>query len=242
MNRHSFSFFVTATDTEAGKTVVSAALALHVKQQGLSVAVMKPVATGGILKNKKLVSEDVLFHQKVLGMDEKYELLNPYCFRAHLSPYAASLIEKRNISIKKILDAYHALRKKYDAALVEGIGGLLVPIKKNYFVADLARDMKLPVLIVARPGLGTLNHTLMTIKTAQSYKLNIAGVIFNHSTKPDNSISEKTNVEILRQLTSVPLLCTLPYEHETSLQKGILGRKLQNAAKKLILKLMDGHS
>lgn len=240
MNRHPFSFFVTATDTEAGKTVAAAALALHVKQQGLSVAVMKPIATGAL---PSTIKSDAAFHQEILGYPyEKYELLNPCRFRAPLSPYAASLLEKKSISIKKILKAYHTLCKKYDVVIVEGIGGLLVPIKKNYFVADLAKEMKLPLLIVARPGLGTLNHTLMTIKTAQSYKLPVAGIIFNHAQKPVRSLSEKTNEKILQKLTSIPVLGTLPYAHETNLQKGILGRKLQNAAKKLILKLMDGHS
>ncbi len=232
-------FFVTATDTDAGKTAVAAALALHLKNQGYSVVVMKPLATGGIYKNKTLVSEDALFHQKVLGQNENYELLNPYCFRAPLSPYAAAMLEKKTILIKKILYAYHALRKKYDVVIVEGIGGLLVPIKKNYFVADLARDMKLPLLIVARPGLGTLNHTLMTIKVAQSYKLYVAGIIFNHAQKPGCALPEKTNAKILRELTNIPVLGTLPYAHETNIQKGIIGKKLQNAMKYLTLKRMN---
>lgn len=185
------------------------------------MAVMKPLATGG-------------------GENYPKSIVNPdpvYCFRAPLSPYAASLLEKKNISIKKILHAERALCKKYDVVIVEGIGGLLAPIKKNYFVADLAKEMNLPLLIVARAGLGTLNHTLMTIKTAQSYKLNIAGIIFNHSTKPDNSISEKTNAKILRKLTNVPVLGTLPCDRETNMQKGILGKKLQKAVKKSILTL-----
>lgn len=236
------SYFITATDTGVGKTVVSAALAQYLKKQGYSVAVMKPLATGGIVRNKKYVSEDVLFHQRALGKNENYELLNPYCFLKPLSPYAASILEKKNILIKKIISAYKALSEKYDIVIVEGIGGILVPIKKNYFVADLTRDMKLPLLIIARPGLGTLNHTLMTIKTAQSYQLKIAGIIFNHTQKPAGDISEKTNAEILRQLTSIPVLGTFPYDPHTNMQKGIIGKKLQNAAKKLMIKLMKGNS
>ncbi len=212
-------FFVTGTDTGVGKTAVASALALCLQEQGYSVVVMKPLATGG--------GEN--YPKSILKSDPVF------CFRAPLSPYAASLLEKKTISAKKILGAYRALRKKYDVVIVEGIGGLLVPIKKNYFVADLAREMKLPLLIVARPGLGTLNHTLMTIKTAQSYKLPIAGIIFNHVQPSSDDVSEKTNAKILQKLTNVPVLGTLPYDPQTNMQKGFLGKKLQDAVKKLII-------
>lgn len=204
-------FFVTATDTSVGKTVVSAAIIRALTLFGLKVAAMKPIETGCLKSGKMLQSSDGAFLKKLTVMDEKINIVTPYMFELPLSPYTASYKEKKEIETDVIFKAYDGLLKKYDSIVIEGAGGLYVPIKKGYFMADLAREMELPLIIVARPGLGTINHTMLTISYARSKGIPIAGVIFNYVSQPDYSQAEKTNPSVLKELTDVPFLGTFPF-------------------------------
>jgi dethiobiotin synthetase len=115
------------------------------------------------------------------------------------------------IDIDGIRRAFSSLAGKYGAMVVEGIGGLMVPIKVNYYVLDLAREFGLPLLVVAKPGLGTINHTMLTLKCALHEGLDVAGVIINYSQPPEGSLAEKTNPKLLGQICPVPILGTFPY-------------------------------
>lgn len=201
--------FITGTDTGVGKTVVAAGLALALRERGMRVGVMKPVATGCVGDGKRLVSGDAVYLFEA-AENEHPALTNPLRFRNALAPSVASVIEKKEIPIEKILKAYRELQRYYDFIIVEGIGGLLVPITKDYFVANLIHEFGLPIVIVARGGLGTINHTLLTIDAATIRGFEIRGIIFNRMPRVNFSIAEITNPKVIHDLTGIPVLGTLP--------------------------------
>jgi dethiobiotin synthetase len=116
-----------------------------------------------------------------------------------------------DIDLDEIILSFSSLSKKYAAMVVEGIGGLMVPIREDYSVIDLAREFRLPLLIVAKPGLGTINHTMLTVRCALDAGLVVAGVIINYSYPPEGSLAEKTNLKLLGRICPVPILGTFPY-------------------------------
>lgn len=201
--------FITGTDTEVGKTVISAGLALALKARGLKVGVMKPIATGCMGEDGQLISHDAVFIWEA-AENEYPALTSPSRFKHPLSPNVAAAIEKKEIDLKNIMDAYNELHKHYDFVIVEGIGGLLVPIKEDYFVANMVREFQLPMLVVARPGLGTINHTLLTIDAATVRGFDTCGVIFNRIAKVNYSMAEITNPKVIHDLSGVPILGSLP--------------------------------
>lgn len=204
------SIFITGTDTGVGKTFATCALATLLQERGVKVGVMKPFQCAG---------SDAFDLKKNLGLDDAIENINPYFASEPLSPHIAFRREKIKISVEYVKDCLARLQKKYDVVLVEGAGGLLVPIKESYFMIDLARDFDLDVVIVARLGLGTINHTLLTIEQARSCGLSVCGVIFNEPTPSKRKIPEKTNPLAVRKYGSVNILGTIPYFKDTSRQK-----------------------
>jgi len=204
-------FFVTATDTGAGKTVITAALIKTIALLGVRACGMKPIETGCIREGDVLVPSDGMFIKTVARMEETVNYISPCCFEAPLAPMAASEIEGIPVNFEEIKKAYRELSENYEAAVVEGIGGLLVPIKKDYFVLDLARDFGLPIIVVSKPGIGTLNHTLLTVNYALKEGLSVAGIIINYVSPPQDTLSEDTNPEILKQISPVPIIGVFPY-------------------------------
>jgi len=204
-------FFVTGTDTGVGKTVVAAAVARVLKSAGIRTAVMKPVETGCRREGDVLVPSDGLFLKSVAGMDENVSVVTPSVFECPLAPLAASEIEGRDVVLDDIFRAYGILKGRYDAVVMEGIGGLHVPVKKDYFVADLALDTGLPLIIVARPSLGTINHTLLTIHYARARGLRMAGIIINYSDEPEGDLAEETSERTIREVTDVPIIGIFPH-------------------------------
>ncbi|MBI3306935.1 MAG: dethiobiotin synthase [Candidatus Omnitrophica bacterium] len=201
--------FITGTDTGAGKTVVAAGLALALRARGIKVGVMKPVATDCQGVPNRLVSLDAAFLMEA-AENEFPALISPSRFRNALSPHVASIVEKKDIDLKKIYKAYQELHKHYDFVIVEGIGGLLVPLTKDYFVSNLIREFRLPVVIVSRAGLGTINHTLLTVDAAVIRGFDIRGIIFNRIPAVNYSIAEVTNPKVIHDLSGVPILGGLP--------------------------------
>ena len=201
--------FITGTDTGVGKTIVAAGLALVLRERGMKVGVMKPVATGCYGEGRRLVSGDAVYLLEAAENEHPY-LTNPVRFRNPLAPSVASVIEKKEVPIERIIKAYRELQRHYDFIIVEGIGGLLVPLTKEYFVANLIHEFGLPLVIVARGGLGTINHTLLTIDAAVIRGFDIRGIIFNRMPRVNFSIAEITNPKVIHDITGIPILGTLP--------------------------------
>ena len=129
-----------------------------------------------------------MFLKKIAGVNASLDLITPIRFENPLAPLTASEIEGRAVDLGTIKKAYQELSLEYDAMIVEGIGGLLVPIRKDYFVLDLASDLGLPVVVVARPGLGTINHTMLTVNCALKAGLTVAGIIINYVRPPEGTL------------------------------------------------------
>lgn len=194
-------FFVTGTDTQVGKTTATFVLASLLQDRGINVGVMKPVQCGG---------DDAQFLKKSLDLKDDLETINPCYSRFPLSPHLAFRKERKKIDLKKIFSNYEQLAAKYEVLLIEGAGGLLVPLTEDYFVADLIQELKAEVIIVSRLGLGTINHTLLTIEQLREKGLPLSGILFSQTSKC-KGIPEKTNPAEIKKLGEVNILGTIPY-------------------------------
>ena len=195
--------FVTGTDTGVGKTFVAVGLARLLRGDGLRVGVMKPVETGCDRRGDNLVPSDALQLVTAAGGHQDLALVCPYQFEAPLAPDVAARQEGRTIDPAVILDRFKKIAASHDIVLVEGAGGLLVPIWERYTMADLAGDVGLPLLVVTASRLGAVSHTLLTLAHARSRGLPVAAYVLNQLTDaPDDAMS--TNAELLARSTDVP--------------------------------------
>jgi len=199
------SIFITGTDTGVGKTHVTALLLAELRSRGVRAAAFKPIACGAGGRRDAKIYAELMDHEQPL------DVLNPIYLRYPLAPSVAAKLERRRIDLAKIRRAYSQLTTHYSPVLVEGAGGLLVPIARNYYVANLARDLGLPVLIVARLGLGTINHTLLTVRQAQAMGLHVCGIVLNDTVGGKRGLAEKTNIVEIPKLCGVPLLAVVPH-------------------------------
>ena len=204
--------FITGTDTEIGKTVVAGGLAAALKAAGVNVGVMKPIASGGIEHEGRIVSEDAIFLKHAARVDDALDLINPICLRQPLAPSVAAEIERVSIDLRQIDEAFTQLCQRHEFMVVEGIGGIAVPICEKMLVANLAQRFQLPLLVVARPNLGTINHTVLTVEFARSYSLEICGIVLNASQEGSKGLAEETNPTELTRLTHLPILGTVPFD------------------------------
>ncbi len=186
--------FITGTDTGVGKTFVACALARGLRESGIDVGVMKPTETGvtpeGPLDARELV--------KAAGVEDALELVCPLQFELPAAPEAAALVEGRRADLAPVLHAFETLSQRHDFLLVEGAGGILVPFDEGATMADLAARLRLPVLVVARASLGTINHTLLTLEACSTRGLDVAGVVVSHPTGPLSS-SDERNLDVLKR-------------------------------------------
>ncbi len=220
-------FFVTGTDTGVGKTIITAALVKAAQLLGFKACGMKPIETGCVKSavssqkseirndNDSLIPRDGIFLRATGGVDEPLNLITPVRFENPLAPMPASEIEGREVDIEGIRNAYSELSERYTAIIVEGIGGILVPIRKDYFVLEMAKDLGLPVIVVARPGLGTINHTMLTVSYAIKGGLTVAGIIINFSNPSSDTLAENTNPDVLKRISPVPVIGSFPYLKDT---------------------------
>ena len=207
-------YFITGTDTNVGKTVVTACLATLFKDRGEDVGVMKPIETGVDPECSSSANSDAKFLMEVTGVQDAE--VCPFRLKTPASPYQAARIEGKELDPYKILEDFRTLQSKYSLMLVEGVGGLMVPITQRYCVADLALQMKLPVIIVSRIQLGTLNHTLLTINAARQHGLKVAGVILNPVHEGELDAVEEEQASLIEELSDTPILGTCPYIHDVS--------------------------
>ena len=212
------SLFIAGTDTDVGKTCVTAALITMIKKLEKNVGFMKPFATGH-KQNSEFKSSDVESLASISQINDPEELLNPYFFSIPASPFTAA--KKLNIDIKLsvIHSAYRKLLSMHDCMIVEGIGGVMTPIKSDYTVCNLIKELNLSTIIVCDSKIGTVNHTLMTCKMCELYKIPITGIIINSVTKNGyNLIELKNNLE---ELTSLPVLGSVQHVDNFQLEKYI---------------------
>lgn len=201
--------FITGTDTGVGKTVVAAAIARYLSLNGFSVGVLKPVTSGAVEKDGSLVSEDADLLRRASGCTAPRQITSPHVLREPIAPSEAALREGKVVRFELILHAYEQLASSHDIVIVEGAGGLLVPLGPGLLVADLPARLGLPLLIVARPDLGTVNHTLMTCECALSRHIRTLGIVINGQTY-NPAGAEEYAPRLISELSPVPLLGTLP--------------------------------
>ena len=204
--------FITATDTEVGKTVITGAIGAALAARGLPVGVMKPIASGGVAdRNGKLVSEDATFLMQAARILEKdRDLVNPLFLAPALTPAVAATLSGTTVHIPAIIQSYEALTKKYNPVIVEGVGGITAPLWEDYLVADFMVALALPAIIVTRPNMGTINHTLLTVEYARQRGIQVAGIIINGWNEEEVGVLEKSNAEYIARLTKVPILGKFP--------------------------------
>lgn len=205
--------FITGTDTGVGKTLITAALALHLKKRGLTVGVMKPIETG--ISPSREARSDAARLRSIIDSDEPLGAIRPYAFELPVAPLTAAQQEGQPINLETIKKVYRLLSNRYDAMVVEGVGGVRVPITPKIGVTDLIRTLRLPVVVVGRSGLGGINHALLTVEALKRQKIRIIALVLNR-THPIRSaiahIQERSTLEILRKQSGVPVLGPLPYE------------------------------
>jgi len=211
MNIMTSGLFVTGTDTGVGKTYVSAGIAKALKRRCVDVGVMKPAETGCRMRTGRLMPKDALVLMKSARVNDPLSLVNPYRLRNPLAPSVAAAREGKKIDPDKILKAFNALRERHEFMIVEGAGGIMVPLCGQYTYLDLAGTMGLPVLIVARPGLGTINHTLLSIAALKGRNIAIAGIVINYALDWKPGLSEETSPAVIEKISGIRIVGILPY-------------------------------
>jgi len=202
--------FITGTDTGVGKTIVTAVLARLLRMRGVRVGVMKPVTSGCSEVDGALVSDDALLTCRAAGIPCSGDVV-PYLLREPLTPAEAAKIDGVGIEFARIRESFDRLSQEYDFVLVEGAGGLMVPVVGGFLMADLAKELDLPLLVVARPNLGTINHTVLTCFAAQQMGIPVSGVIINNFPKePD--LAEQSAPHYIGSLCGAPVLGVWPHE------------------------------
>ena len=230
--------FVTGTDTGVGKTMVSAAIVRLLKERGVNVGVMKPVTSGCIERDGRAVSEDAELLAWSAGCDAADPDLAPYVLKSPIAPTVAASMEGIRIDFGRISDAFHRLAKRHEFMVVEGAGGLMVPRAGGLLIADLARSLKLPLLVVARPGLGTVNHTVLTCFAAKQLGLTVQGVMINnYPERPDRA--EESAPHLIDSLAGAPLLGVFPHIADPSpkvIVESLAARLAADPATRVMLK------
>ena len=203
---------ITATDTEFGKTVVSACLAAGFKQLGLDVGVFKPAASGCVRRTDgKLVSEDAELLMKGAAMPfEQHDKVVPYVLEAALAPAEASKLAGISLDSNVMEQAARKMIEGHEVTIVEGVGGISAPLTDDYLVKDFFKALHLPVIIVVKPLLGNVNHAVLSAYYAQHEGLNVLGFIVNGWDEAHAGVLERSNLYYYEKLTGLPVLSKLP--------------------------------
>lgn len=199
---------VTGTDTGVGKTYLTAGLTRTARATGHDVVAAKPFCTGP--------AADVAALHAANGMCEPEHAINPVWFQTPLAPFAAAMVENRHIDLGRVREALMELASRHAHLLVEGAGGLTVPILRDYDFRDLAEDLGLEVVLVAANRLGVLNHVRLTLEALSHRRLRCRAVVLNaaNSTVPEADLAERTNPGVLEQLIDVPLFQVAYGQHD----------------------------
>jgi dethiobiotin synthetase len=213
--------FITGTDTGVGKTFFACGLAALLKEYGYRVGVMKPAETGCDKGEGKLMPQDAAALKEASACELPLETICPYQFREPLAPSVAAEREGVRIDIDRLIDIYGEISAAHDVTIVEGAGGLLVPVLPSYTYADFAKVLKLPLIVIAANKLGMINHLLLTLEHANCKGLSVLGYVLNQI-ENQPSLAAETNREALVSLTGVPCVGELPYIKDSQSQKAPL--------------------
>ncbi len=234
--------FITGTDTGVGKTIVAATIARLLHRRGVNVGVMKPVTSGCREVDGRLVSEDAELLAWAAGSDGVDPDTTPYLLKEPLAPSVAASREGVRIDFSRIRDAYDRLATRHDVMIVEGAGGLMVPLAGGMLVADLILHLKLPVFVTTRPNLGTVNHTLLTTYAALQLGIQVKGIILNNYPDAPDAAAESAP-HLLGTLCGAPLLGVFPHLEGADV-KGIVeqlaARLMGDPATEVLLREMVG--
>jgi len=192
--------------------MVVAALTLILQKAGVRVGVMKAVETGCRPRpDGSLGARDAEFLKTVSGSEDPEALVCPERYRAPLAPWTAATREGKRVSVARIRNAYGRLARRHSLVFVEGAGGVAVPLSKNYSFSELARDLSLSAIVVARPMLGTINHTVLTVERLRERKVPVIGVVFCKTNPGRNALAADSSARVIKSLTGVPFMGTLGF-------------------------------
>ncbi|MCP3028635.1 dethiobiotin synthase [Halobacillus sp. A5] len=199
--------FVTGTDTGIGKTFVAAGVAAALSEKGVDVGVFKPMLSG---ENREDPASDTMILKSMSGDESPPSDITPFQFDEPLAPYLAA--KRQNISVKQsdVLNSWNHIKHRHSFNIVEGAGGIAVPYGEDFLVSDVMKDINLSVLVVARPNLGTVNHTFLTVDYARRCGLNVLGVVINGFNSARAEAADYTNPELIEQFCKVPVLGIIP--------------------------------
>ncbi len=207
------TFFITGTDTDAGKTFAMCCLLQAANKQGLSTAAVKPVAAGGLITSEGFKNEDALLLQNICSLPLDYEEINPLCLKQAIAPHIAAAQEQLTVKADELAEyCKKIINKKADLTLIEGAGGWLVPLNQQEYIGDIVKALNVPVILVVGMKLGCLNHALLTVKAIQEDGLRLHGWIANQL-DPDMPVFEE-NLNTLQAKIEAPLLATIPWAYD----------------------------
>ncbi len=199
------SLFITATDTNAGKTYISSMIIRALRSEGINAVGYKPICCGD--RNDALVLAEASG-----GLD--VDQVNPLWYKSATAPHVAAMLENKPITRCALIDGFEALAVKHDVVVVEGVGGWLVPLDEKYFLADFAKELGLPTILVVRNILGALNHTLLTVESMRARGVEPAGLIFN-TIEDEQDTAKITNKGVIEQLCGVDVLTDVIHEQDS---------------------------
>ncbi len=210
-------YFITGTDTDVGKSFITAALAVSFLKKGIKLGVQKWISTGAYNKSLDIeyIKETVLNGTTEKNM-QNVVFSTPYTFSFPASPHLSARLENKNINKEKLFEETSKIEKKCDILLIEGIGGLMVPINEKDLLIDLIKDVNCPVILVARSGLGTINHTLLSVEALKHSKIELKSIVFNDigfsgQRDTSNPKIKEDNKKIIEHFSKKPVFGPIPY-------------------------------
>jgi dethiobiotin synthetase len=201
---------ITGTDTDVGKTLIAGAVASYLRQQGARVGVLKPMASGCVRRREGLVSEDAEFLAHCADSPHPLDVIAPIRFAEPLAPAVAAQRLDEAIDWLPVVRSMRQIVRDSDLLIVEGVGGIRVPMDDKHTMLDLADWLGLPGVIVSRPGLGAINHTLLTVDALRGREIPVAGVVINRYPADSTPVAEETNPRAIEKWGRVPVLCLVP--------------------------------
>ena len=218
--------FVTATDTDIGKTIISGAILAAIKNRGINIGALKPLASGCISNNDGVLeAEDATFLMRALDFPESKRIeVNMLALEPALTPAVAAKVSGITINMATVMEHCYKVADSYEAVVVEGVGGITAPLVEDYLLADMIVAMNLPTILVATAGLGSINQVVLTAEYAKQRKINLVGIIINKYDENKAGILEESNLEYMTRLTGLPILGKFPMLKNLEITSPQLGK------------------